>query len=167
MARQSLAPFRSGSLSSDPFMSLQRGMSQLFDEVFRSAMPMIAGEGDRSMMMPQINVSETDGEYRITADLPGVDEKDVEVTLDGDLLTIRGEKKAEKKEEKESYHLVERSYGEFVRTIRIPHSVKTDQVQAKVENGVLTVMLPKESQGQTRRIQVQGSAHADAPSSTH
>jgi HSP20 family protein len=160
MARQSITPYRSGALSSDPFISL-RGMSQLVDEMFRSTMPMIAGEGDGGMLMPQINVAETENEYRITADLPGVEE--VDVTLDGDLLTIRGEKRAERERDRANYHLVERSYGEFVRTIRIPHSVRPDQVVAKVENGVLTVTLPKDqSQGQARRIEVQGSAQRGA-----
>jgi len=107
MAHRSLLPV-GNSLSSDPFLSFQRGMNRLFDEMLRgSDMPTLTGQSDDgSMIMPRMNVSETDAEVRITADLPGVAEKDVDVTLDDDILTIRGEKKLEKKEDKENYHFV-------------------------------------------------------------
>jgi HSP20 family protein len=108
------------------------------------------------MIMPNINVSETDNEIRITAELPGLAEKDVDVTLDDDVLTIRGEKK----DEKENDHVVERSLGRFQCSVRVPHSVIPDQVQARVENGILTVILPKDqAQEKTRHIKVQSSSH--------
>ncbi len=161
MARHSLIPVGSGFISGDPFMSLQRSMNRLFDDMFRSGAP-LTGQGEEGgMILPQMNVSETENEVRITAELPGVSEKDVDITLDDDMLTIRGEKRMEKKEDKENYHFVERSFGQFRRTLRVPHSIDADQVQASVENGVLTVILPKhQGQEKMRHIQVKsGSTH--------
>jgi HSP20 family protein len=106
-----------------------------------------------------MDLAETDKEIRITAELPGVSEQDVEVMLHDDVLTIRGEKKLEQKDEKEDYHFVERSYGRFQRSIRLPFPVDPEQVKARFENGVLTVTVPKsERQERSRRIPVQGGA---------
>ena len=98
-----------------------------------------------------MNVSETDKEIRITAELPGVDQNDVDVSLDDDVLTIRGEKKFEQKEEKENFHFVERSYSTFQRSVRLPFPVDPEQVNASFENGVLTVSLPKTAQQERSR----------------
>lgn len=104
-----------------------------------------------------MNVSETDKEIRITAELPGVTEQDLDISLDDDVLTIRGEKKFERKDEKENFHFVERSYGTFQRSLRLPYAIESEQVQANFENGVLTVAVPKTGwQERSRRIQVQG-----------
>ncbi|WEK51031.1 MAG: Hsp20/alpha crystallin family protein [Candidatus Kaistia colombiensis] len=162
MARHPLVPFSGSHLAGgDPFVSLQRGMNRLFEDVFRTAgLPATGTEGQEAgMLMPQINVSETDTEIRITAELPGVAEKDVDVMLDDDVLTIRGEKRLEQKEDKENYHFVERSFGRFMRSIRLPQSVNRDQVRANVENGILTVVLPKNAaQEKTRHIPVGGQS---------
>jgi len=158
MARHSLIPAGSDLMGGDPFLSLQRRMNRLFDDMFRTGMPTaVSGGEEGGMVMPQMNVSETDSEIRITAELPGVSEKDVDITLDDDMLTIRGEKRMEKKSDKENYHVVERSFGQFRRTLRVPHSIDPDQVQASVENGVLTVILSKhQGQEKMRYIQVKG-----------
>ena len=104
-----------------------------------------------------MNVSETEKEIRITAELPGVTEQDIDVSLDDDVLTIRGEKKFERTDDKENFHFVERSYGTFQRSLRLPFPVDPEQVQASFENGVLTVTVPKTGQQErSRRIQVQG-----------
>ena len=162
MARNPLTPFRSGGGllgGGDPFLSLHREMNRLFDDAFRGA-PATAGQGSGAgnFVNALMNVSETDNEIRITAELPGVTEEDIDVSLDDDVLTIRGEKKFERTEggEKESFHFVERSYGTFQRAIRLPFPINPDQVKASFENGVLTVTLPKTAQAErTRRIQVQ------------
>ena len=162
MARTPLTPFRSGGGllgGGDPFLSLHREMNRLFDDVFRGA-PATAGQGSGAgnFVNALMNVSETDNEIRITAELPGVTEEDIDVSLDDDVLTIRGEKKFERTEggEKESFHFVERSYGTFQRAIRLPFPINPDQVKASFENGVLAVTLPKTAQAErTRRIQVQ------------
>ena len=104
-----------------------------------------------------MNVSETENEIRITAELPGVTEQDIDISLDDDVLTIRGEKKFERTDDKENFHFVERSYGTFQRSLRLPFPVDPEQVQASFENGVLTVTVPKTGrQERSRRIQVQG-----------
>ena len=123
-------------------------MNRLFDDVFRgTGLPAATGsqgQGDvGTFVNASMNVSETDKEIRITAELPGVTEQDIDVSLDDDVLTIRGEKKFERKDEKENFHFVERSYGTFQRSLRLPYRCRSEQVQASFENGVLTVTLPK------------------------
>jgi HSP20 family protein len=146
----------------DPFLSLHREMNRLFDDVLRgAALPTMTGsqgQGDVSTFVnASMNVSETEKEIRITAELPGVSEQDIDVSLDDDVLTIRGEKKFERKEEKETFHFVECSYGTFQRSLRLPFPINPEQVQASFENGVLTLTLPKTGrQERSRRIQVQG-----------
>ena len=164
MARNPMTPFRPGGgmFPGDPFLSLHREMNRLFDDVFRgTGLPAATGsqgQGDvGTFVNASMNVSETDKEIRITAELPGVTEQDIDVSLDDDVLTIRGEKKFERKDDKENFHFVERSYGTFQRSLRLPYAVDSEQVQASFENGVLTVTLPKtERQERSRRIQVQG-----------
>ncbi len=103
-----------------------------------------------------MNVSETEKEIRITAELSGVTDQDIDVSLDDDLLTTRGEKKFERTDEKETFHFVECSYGTFQRSLRLPFPVDPERVQASFENGVLTVTLPKTGrQERSRKIQVQ------------
>ena len=108
-----------------------------------------------------MNVSEAENEIRITAELPGVSQDDVEIAVDDDVLTIRAEKRLEKKDEKERFHFVERTYGTFQRSLRLPFPVDPEQVRANFENGVLTVTLPKtKAQDRSRRIQIQGGSAA-------
>jgi HSP20 family protein len=116
------------------------------------------GQGDvGNFVNTSINVSETENEIRITAQLPGVTEQDIDVSLDDDVLTIWGEKGFERTDDKENFHFVERSYGTFQRSLRLPFPIDPDQVQARFENGVLTVTVPKTGrQERSRRIQVQG-----------
>jgi HSP20 family protein len=167
MARQFLAPFSPGrslverGFGGDPFMSLHREVNRLFDEALRGlGQPLVAGEGAAggSFVPAHMDVSETENDVRVRAELPGVSEKDVEVTLDDDLLTIRGEKRLERKDEKENFHFMERSYGTFQRSLRLPFPVSPDQIQAEFNNGVLTVTLPKtKAQDRSHRIQIGGS----------
>jgi HSP20 family protein len=164
MARNPITPFRpsGGMFPGDPFLSLHREMNRLFDDVFRgTALPTASGsqgQGDiGNFVNASMNVSETDKEIRITAELPGVSEQDIDVSMDDDVLTIRGEKKFERRDEKENFHFVERSYGTFQRSLRLSFPVDPEQVHASFENGVLTVTLAKtEQQQRSRRIQVQG-----------
>jgi HSP20 family protein len=131
-------------------------MNRLFD-MFHDSLggPMPAGS-QHGPMMPSIDVSETDQEMRISADLPGVSEGDIDASLVDDILTIRGEKKLDKKDDKENYHVWDRSYGSFLRSLRLPYSVDTDKIRADFANGVLTVTLPKCKDKETsRKIPVQ------------
>jgi len=98
--------------------------------------------------MPAVDVSETDKVYEITAELPGMDEKNIEVKLSNGGLIIKGEKQEEKEEKKKDYYLHERSFGSFERSFRMPEGVDTDKIEASFKKGVLTVKLPKTADAQ-------------------
>ncbi|MBS3652095.1 Hsp20/alpha crystallin family protein [Pseudaminobacter sp. 19-2017] len=164
MARNPLAPFESGFGTpggSDPFLSLHREMNRLFDNALRGTGLLAAGAqgqpGAGNFVNASMNISETDNEIRITAELPGVTEQNIDVSLDDDVLTIRGEKKFERANDKENFRFVERAYGTFQRSLHLPYPVDPERVQASFENAVLTVTVPKtEQQERSRRIPVQG-----------
>jgi HSP20 family protein len=106
--------------------------------------------------VPAVDVAETAKAYEITAELPGMDEKNIEVKYADGTLTIKGEKKEEKEEKKENYYLSERNYGSFQRAFHVPDGVDADKVEASFKNGVLTVTLPKtaEAQKKEKRIEI-------------
>ena len=114
--------------------------------------------GRSGLTWPSVEVSEADNRLKVAAEIPGMDEKDVEVLLDDDALTIRGEKKAETEDKERGFS--ERYYGRFERVIPLPYEVDEGQVEASFKNGVLTVSLPKspKAQSKARRIAVNGSA---------
>jgi HSP20 family protein len=97
---------------------------------------------------PAVDVAEREKEYEITAELPGMDEKDIEIKLANDMLTIKGEKKEEKEERQKDYHLTERRYGSFMRSFKVPPGVDTGKIEAAFAKGVLTVKLPKTAEAQ-------------------
>lgn len=163
MARNPLTPFRSGSLlGGDPLLLLHREMNRLFDDTLRGTGASAGSEGAAgALLAPQINVSETDKAIRVSAEMPGVSEHDVHVDLHDDVLVIRGEKKLERKEERERFHFVERSHGTFQRAIQLPYPVDPGQVQASFNNGVLDVVLPKTAQQErSHRIQIRSGESA-------
>ncbi|MGR3322984.1 MAG: Hsp20/alpha crystallin family protein [Pseudooceanicola sp.] len=108
---------------------------------------------------PATEVADCDGEYRITAELPGMEVKDIEIKMTDGIITIRGEKSEERKEEKDDYLLSERRYGEFSRSLPLPSGVDADKVTASFANGVLTVTLPKspEAKSKERKIEVKAA----------
>jgi HSP20 family protein len=101
------------------------------------------GASRGAALAPSIDVSETESELRIEADLPGVEEKDVDVTVADNILTIKGEKRAEKEETKKNFHVVERSYGSFSRSLTLPFAADPSKAKATFKNGVLSITLPK------------------------
>ncbi len=103
---------------------------------------------------PQIDLSETEKDVTVRAELAGVDPKDVEINVAGNVLTLRGEKRQEHEEKKRDYHYVERQYGSFHRSIPLPSYVNADQVEANFRNGVLTVTLAKRPEAQAKRIEI-------------
>ncbi len=156
--------FNPGSLLSaggDPFLTLHREMNRLFDDVLRGGGAPAGGQGERQsglLIAPSMDVSETDKDVRVKVELPGVSESDIDISLDEDVLAIRAEKKQERKEEREGVHFTERVFGTFQRSLRLPFRVDPDKVQARFENGVLTVSLAKtQPQERSRRIQIQGA----------
>ena len=141
--------------SDNPFISLQREIDRLFDD-FTSGFPAL-GNG-KAEMLPSMDVSETDKEIEITAELPGLEEKDVQINVADNLLTIRGEKKAEKEETDKNYRLIERSYGSFERTLQLPDGVNADAIKATIAKGVLKVTVPKSAPAQVKKIDVKAAA---------
>ena len=111
------------------------------------------------MVLPAVDVAEKDKEYEITAELPGMDESNIEVKLSNGMLTITGEKKEEKEEKKKDYYLSERRYGSFERSFQLPEGVDADKIEAKFTKGVLKVVLPKtaEAQKSVKKIAVKAS----------
>jgi HSP20 family protein len=144
--------------SSNPFMSLQREVERLFEDFTRGFPAMSALGGNRSSLMPSIDVTETDKEIEITAELPGLEEKDVQINVADNLLTIRGEKKAEREEKDKNYRLVERSYGSFERTLELPSGVDPDAIKANIAKGVLKVTVLKPAPAQSKKIEVKSAA---------
>jgi HSP20 family protein len=164
MARNALTPSRarpSGLTGFNPLLSLNRDINRLFDDLLQpSALPTMADPAvATALITPRINVSETDNEIRVTAELPGVDLDDLEVDVMDDMLVIRGEKALERSDEDENYHFVECAYGSFQRTVQLPFAVDSDQVQASFDNGVLSITIPKSDQQQrTHRVEVQSGS---------
>ena len=103
---------------------------------------------------PAFDVSETDKELIVKGEVPGMDKKDININLSDGLLTITGEKKHEKKEEGENYHCVERHYGKFSRTMRLPSAVNTEKVDAMYKDGVLTITLPKTETVKPKKVEI-------------
>jgi HSP20 family protein len=106
--------------------------------------------------VPAFDVSETDKELIVKAEVPGMDKKDINITVSDGILTIEGEKKHEKKEDNEQYHRVERRYGTFSRTVRLPDEVEADKVDATYKDGVLNIRLPKSEAVHPRKIEIKG-----------
>lgn len=158
MASRFLIPFGGrGLLGRDPFLDLHREVNRLFDDSFRSMRDSGGESGGGLMLNPKVDVCQTDEGWEITAELPGVDQDDIDLRLDGDMLTISGEKRDERKDDKNRF--VERSYGSFTRSFQLPFTPDAEKVTADCERGVLTVKLPKAAeQDKSRRISIRGSA---------
>ncbi len=140
--------------SPDVFGTLQREVNRVFDQMFGGGPAARFGA-----FAPSLEMKEGDGALVVTAELPGMEEKDIELSVDGDILTISGEKKQEKAEEKEGFHLSERSYGAFRRSVRLPFGPDPAKAEASFEKGVLRVTLPRppEAAPTTRRIPIGGA----------
>lgn len=162
--------------SDHPLLALRQEVDRLFDTFFSGfslgpfgargvTTPVGRGEGLLGTLgtgwgeaFPKMDITETDAEMKATVELPGMDEKDVTISVDGDILTIKGEKKDERKEEKEGYFLSERHYGAVERVIRLPETADQDKIDAALEKGVLTVTVPKTARHKktTRKVEIRG-----------
>jgi len=164
MASRDLTPSRTPGLTTygrDPFTAFRREMDQLFDTFFAPAeMRTFASPDMAAAIHPNLDVHETEQAYMVTAELPGIDLKDIELNLSDNVLTLRGEKRVERNEDQGGRRYSERSFGRFERTIPFPTEVDADRVEASCENGVLTVVLPKNARARdkTRRIEVRGAS---------
>ncbi|NGZ04109.1 MAG: heat-shock protein Hsp20 [Nitrospira sp. WS238] len=140
----------------DPFRELEE-VSDRLNRVF--ARPATrAANGKETMIVadwtPSVDISETEGEYQIKAEIPDVKKEDVKVTLEDGVLTIQGERKHEKEEKGKKYHRIERSYGSFVRTFSLPDVIDEDKVRAEFKEGVLNLSLPKSEKAKPKAIDV-------------
>jgi len=120
--------------------ALRQEMERVFDRFFEPRWDEFEAGG---AWAPKLDVSETKDAYMVKAEIPGVDQKDLSVSLQNQILTIKGEKHKEKEEKDEKYHRVERSWGEFTRAIALPGAADTEKVNATFKDGVLTITLPK------------------------
>jgi HSP20 family protein len=134
----------------DPFNMFQREIDRLFTD-FRHGWP---AQRDFDLS-PRLDVTERENDLAITVELPGLEDKDVKVELMDDILTISGEKKAEREEKGENRHLVERSYGTFSRSLQLPNGVKPEDIRASMAKGVLTVTVPKPAVAQSEAKEIE------------
>jgi HSP20 family protein len=148
MTLRELNPFNKKNLpirreTENPFTLLRQDIETLFDDFLREFDIEPLWTRRPGSFSPRVDVTENDKEIKVSAELPGIDEKDIEVSLSKDSLTIKGEKKEEKEDKGKDYYRMERSYGSFSRTIPLPVEVDTDKAEAVYKKGILTVKIPK------------------------
>lgn len=153
---RSLIPWRwkeGRSVPENALTEFRKEVDDLFSQFFGNA-GWLPGTSLSSGFTPAFDVSETDEDILVKAELPGVDPKDIEVDLSGTTLTVKGEKKEEQEEKTENVHRIERSFGCFSRSVTLPCEVKEDQVEANFKNGVLNLKLPKAESSKKRSIKI-------------
>jgi len=144
-------PTRESVMWPSDLFGIQREMNRMFDGFFRGIND---EETSLSTWSPAVDVAEHDDVYVVKVELPGVNKDDVKVTIESNILTIRGEKKQEKEVKKENYHRVERSYGSFQRSFTLPSTVKSDKIDAAYKDGILTIAVPKAEEAKPKQIDV-------------
>jgi len=137
----------------NPFSRLHRQIDRLFEDFTPQLFAPDRAEADTAFA-PSLDISETDDALEITADLPGLEEKDISLSLRDDLLILSGERSVSEETRKKNLYRAERAYGAFSRTIRLPYPVDEDKVEAKFKNGVLTVQLPKSGDAKSRERKI-------------
>lgn len=172
MAARDMVPWRWGGLRRrehedhparsfyDEIDSLHRDMDRLFESVWSGGLGGLTPISlTRHELMPQLDVTEDENAYCVKADLPGIDENDIDITLSDRRLTIRGEKKEDKETNEKDVYRRERSYGQFSRSIEVPTAVDVEKIAASFEKGVLKVTLPKteDAKGKAKRIEIKSS----------
>ena len=143
-----------------PYSALRDRMNRMLEDFFQGSwmQPWSAFEGETDAFAPRFSFEEDANEYKLTGELPGMDEKDIDVNLSNDVLTIRGTKQQEQKDDREGYSSVRRSYGSFHRSFTVPEGIDHDHIRADMHKGLLRVTLPKteEAKKASRRIEVHG-----------
>lgn len=163
MSFRSLLPFSSRDLArgGDPFSTMQREINRMFDDVWRGGAGGAMTQRTALGWAPSVDVKDEKDRLRVIAELPGVEEKDVNVSLDGDLLTISGEKRAEheEKDEKGNWVMTERSFGSFSRSFTLPFQPAADGVEAEFAKGVLRISIrkPAPEEAKARSIPIKGA----------
>lgn len=144
-------PFRDLAPFSD-FDRMRREMDRLWDSFFEGDVERRGRED--SVWLPSVDVSETKNDLVVKAELPGMNPKDIDISLTDGHLMIKGQKKQEKEEKDEDYHFVERSYGSFVRAVHLPKEVQHEKISASYKNGVLKIVLPKSQEAKTKEVKI-------------
>lgn len=139
---------------SGSFLTGRDPFSHLFDAMFGGEAGLSGEDISNRAWMPAVNIRETDGAYFVEADLPGLTKKDVDITLENNLLKLSGERRFEKDTKEENFHRVERSYGSFLRTFALPSQVDPEGVKASFKEGVLTIEVPKAAEARPRKIAI-------------
>src|ERR1700719_3758025 len=158
MRLTSLVPFREGGALTRPdfgLFGLHREIDRLFSEFAQ-------GVGPSAKIIPNIDISETDKAIEVSAEMPGLERKDVEISIDDDTLTIRGEKKVEESQGDKNVQHSERTYGVFLRVLQLPPGVDPSSVQATMSNGVLKIAIPKPAKSEPKKIEVKEAEAKDA-----
>src|ERR1700676_3768788 len=156
MRLRSLVPFRdAGALMPPGFglFGLHREIDRLFNEIRQGI-----GPNGQQNLVPSIEISETDKAIEVSAEMPGLERKDVEISIDDDTLTIRGEKKIEENQKDKNVQLSERSYGVFLRVLQLPPGIDPSSVQATMSNGVLKISIPKPAKSEPKKFEVKEEA---------
>lgn len=134
-----------------PVERFHREIDRMFDDFFTDfKLPSIFRHEKGETFSPRVNVSEDDNTVDVSAELPGLSNKDIEVSLKENVLTIKGEKNVEKEEKKKDYYHLERSYGKFHRAVALPAEVEEDKVDASFKDGILKIRLPKTAKAQEK-----------------
>jgi HSP20 family protein len=136
-------PFRTGN-------TLQEQVNRLFESEYSGHSP----ESSVTTWAPAVDIQETENELVLKADLPGLDEKDIDIRTENNTLTVRGERKFEKQVNEDNYLRVERSYGSFSRSFTLPNTINTGAIRAEYKNGVLTVQMPKRAESKPKQVKV-------------
>ncbi|QOC22109.1 Hsp20/alpha crystallin family protein [Wenzhouxiangella sp. AB-CW3] len=141
--------------SDDPLTRMHREIDRLFEGFF-GAIDRPSDLQHGLVLRPSIDIAESKKSYRISVEVPGVDEEDIDLTLDGDALIISGEKRQESEEDEDGYHRIERSYGSFRRVLTLPSDADPDGITANFRKGVLKIVIPrsKEGNGSRKRIEI-------------
>jgi len=140
-----------------PLAAFRKNMEQVFEDFLHASQNfgLFSSPLAKCDFMPQLDVSESETEIQVNAELPGMTDKDIEVSLENNVLNIKGQKKQEQEKKEKNYHYVERQYGSFYRSIPLPAEVEGEKIEAIFKNGILTISLPKvKSKEQAKKIQV-------------
>jgi len=143
-----------------------RGVSTLQDQInrlFSDAFERTEGESNLTAWAPAVDISENEHELLVKADLPGIDPKELDIRVENNVLTIRGERKFEKKVDQDNYLRVERTYGSFSRSFALANTVNADGIKADYQNGVLTLVVPKREEAKPKQIKVNVASAVGAP----
>lgn len=142
----------------DPFRDL-RSLQDEMNRLFSTSFPRISNQEEMSTgWSPSVDIYEGENQVVLEAELPGMKREDFDLSIENNVITLKGERRFEKKDGGDNYHRVERAYGSFTRSFNLPRTVLTEDIKAEFKNGVLTVTLPKKEEAKSRKIEVTGDS---------